>query len=55
MVLVYPGINRNIMECKGELWINYLCWFLGINRNIMECKWWLAEGCVNGLSVLIET
>ena len=33
-----PGINRNILECKGFLEIENFSLVSSINRNILECK-----------------
>ena len=32
------GINRNILECKYPLAVDFLHEHLCINRNILECK-----------------
>ena len=32
------GINRNIMECKGQSGAFSSADWISINRNIMECK-----------------
>ena len=49
------GINRNIVECKVQLFGVMQDVLIGINRNIVECKGITGRGWRSGSSVLIET
>ena len=49
------GINRNIVECKGEKVLAARNEEIGINRNIVECKVPLGSAASGTSLVLIET
>ena len=49
------GINRNIVECKDQIFQDISCFSFRINRNIVECKDVKRVVVRHGILVLIET
>ena len=53
--MTITGINRNILECKGEKFLIFKKQDLSINRNILECKDIHKNQKKHRKNVLIET